>query len=340
MTVVLTIITCIPIFALTTDELFLLVPEDMEYQTTYPLGDYDNLIHKYYIMIRIVDIHSSNVTALTYKYKDPNNVEQTTYMTLINSSNNKWTICPQAINNDYCFISIPTTTLDVEIGKDYYIPIYTYNCIITDISNWNYWDSTQYLYTTITMSQEQLLNEAYNQGYYNGYKTGMTDGMNSEQYTNITGYVTQLLTRFVGSDTAPYITPISIVLVILFVYFLFIRFLLSLIKAKGVIKTCDIIMIVACIILLVVMYAPMLNLTIKTEQINNIETTETTIVRRTEYTYDEQGRIIGGPAGTIIYDDIETTSSDQMVTEDEVTFQYLEKEITTYEETQKTDIRD
>jgi len=334
-TVVLTIITCIPIFAITTiNNYYTVAPADLgaeryENDISYTQDTFTKFYIKFTefttgeLSIQFFDNNGNQSFNTVYSYTVNNNVIYADEIAFV---------------TEYSTLFIPKiNNIDISNINELYIPFFSYNAVIYKSLP----QSKQTIYNSTEVNYPELQRQYYQLGYNDGYIEGMYDGQNSEQYTNLTGYVTQLITQFVGSETAPYITPIAIVLVILFVYFVFIRFLLSLIKAKGVIKTCDIIMIVACIILLVVMYAPMLDLTIKTETITDtLETTETTIVRKTEYIYDEQGRIIGGPAGTIIYDDIETTSSDQMVTEDEITFQYLEKEITTYEETQKTDIRD
>jgi hypothetical protein len=85
-------------------------------------------------------------------------------------------------------------------------------------------------------------------------------------------------------------------------------------KAKGVIKTCDILIIVACIIVLVCMYMPMINLEITQHQIiEQVETTSSNVYQVnsdiTYYTYtDNQGNTVhGGPGGTYI-EYVETTT--------------------------------
>ena len=84
------------------------------------------------------------------------------------------------------------------------------------------------------------------------------------------------------------------------------------------------------------MYSPMLNLTIKTESINDTTTQEETVrLNRIDYIYDDNGRIIAGPGGTVIYNEVETTTSEQQQTDVEVSSQLEEREIITYEEETK-----
>jgi len=335
--VVLTIITCIPIFATTINGN---LPSDLgNLQTS---NTYYNPTVNCYVKVNATGLATNTVIGTITIYYSETYKTEITLTKLDNTirlSNiyrgGSWlytySINTAGITGQYNY-DINYTSGDLYISVSAYCIYEAYLNFGVKIDAVNTGSSYMELYTQINPS-------SYNTGYNNGYNAGYTDGFNyagQNDFTNITGYVEQLLAKFVGIEHARYLTPISIVLVILLVYFLFIRFLLSLIKAKGVIKTCDIIMIVACIILLVVMYAPMLDLTIKTEAVTEtIETTESTQIRRTEYIYDEYGRIISGPAGTIIYEDIETTTSEQEQTEVEVTSQYLEKEITTYEETEE-----
>lgn len=303
MAIICTIITCIPIFGANNNiNSFWDIPNDINEIETLPIYE-ENEIKKYYIKIQVIEMQTSTSININMTLKTP--TEES--ITQIINIDEVIYIVGQNRTNFYGFYFIPNVYGTYTIHT-YYIPIYTRNVQIDSITTNSNTINVKILSSTNT--QDQTISEAFNLGYINGYdigynegyNTGFTEGLGMEQYTNLTGYVTQLLTRFVGADTAPYITPIAIVLVILFVYFLFIRFLLSLIKAKGVIKTCDIIMIVASVLILVCMYAPLFNLTIRNENINTYDTTETTVLSRKEYIYDEYGRIISGPAGTITYE--------------------------------------
>lgn len=326
MAVILTAASVVPIFAsLYTSTLS--IPEDIGSLIT-TTNNNDDLIHKYYLKIT-VNNHNRNGDVIITINESGNIIEYTivysvayVYMLLGNNS---------VGNNTYFF-----ATYFMNIGQNndtYYLPLYINNCNITGIRYTNSLDNSVNvsIYSSTIIDQEQIKTEYYQLGYDNGYENGLqigyTDGYNigfsealgTEEYTNLVGYVEQLIGRFTGYENAKYITPIAIVLVILFVYFLFIRFILSLIKAKGVIKTCDIIMLVACIILLVVMYAPMLDLTIKTNNTEQVETTTQEVYQiqaDTQYrSYvqridTETGYYLVGPAGTVSFpqDKSSTTS--------------------------------
>lgn len=150
-----------------------------------------------------------------------------------------------------------------------YIEVYTIN--IGEILNYesDYIKTTWYTSTTIDINQitREYYQLGYNEGYNIGYPLGVTAGQSLVNDLNIVQHIEQLIGQFTGNEVAMYITPIAIVITILLVYFLFIRFLLSLIKAKGVLKVCDIIMVTACIAILMVMYIPMINLEITQHQI-------------------------------------------------------------------------
>jgi len=331
MAIICTIITCIPIFATSNFDYAKIVPDDLGTKiTNFSDTIMNEDITKLYAKITLKHYYSTNLCQFT-----------TTFNILLNNGNvGGGTQITYAIgsNNDNFYITYPNITnqrytmiIGMTIGNSgsvqsedttLYIPIYIRNAVITQ--NYEYNNSGKWIdveYYTSTVTSQEAIQEAFNLGYTNGYtqgtedgytygyNIGMQDGQGLRQYTNLVGYVEQLIGQFTGDEVARYITPLAVVLVILFVYFLFIRFLLSMIKAKGVIKTCDIIMIVGCIIILVVMYAPMLNLTIRTENVSNTDTTyeiaqDTEVVRSSNIRYwdvDEGNKIIHyGPVGTWI----------------------------------------
>lgn len=177
---------------------------------------------------------------------------------------------------EYILISISNTTTNYTISRG--------SCEIYDV---------------VSGENEQIYQNGYNQGYNEGFNAYQ----NAQENLKIVDHIEKLIAQFTGTEYARYITPIALVLTILMIYFLFIRFILSLMKAKGVIKTCDILMIVGCIIVLVIMYAPMLDITIKNETVLTETTTEVVEqVNRTKIVIEhtETGDIYYGPVGTAI----------------------------------------
>lgn len=332
-TAILTIMTCIPIFATTTGTLYELwntTPNDLGEQIDNI--EKTNKIEKYYILINItnnelfelfqeVRLYTGETTYTEYQL----NLSRTTTRTYIlpNINNN---------GNDVSFCFIPTLYTSYNDNYYIYIPVYTRNVYIENPH------VTYVKYYRSLASDTDIATQAYNAGYNAGYSSGYYEGSNSEQYTNITGYVEQLLTKFVGNEAAQYITPIAIVLVILFVYFMFIRFLLSLIKAKGVLKICDITMLVACICILIVMYVPMFSININNTN-TTTETAQQVIVEREQVIVSEYKKITTETGDMWVLKDVtqpqtevETTTSDDNVTDVEVSSQLEKKEVTEYEE--------
>jgi len=343
MAIICTIITCIPIFAYVDySEYVMITPSDIGSDVTSgPRGYFDNMVHKFYMKFTILDTNN-NSYAIRFRVlvNDIETYTELNYIININSGN--LTVQNTTTTGAQSNIIYPLFTYNnVQIDNVFYIPIYLYNTQISGYTNINIVNGISFnLYDTTEASQDEIRRQAYEIGYLNGYNTGyengLYDGQNLSPNLNIVEHIEQLIGQFTGQDVARYITPIAVVLTILMVYFLFIRFLLSMIKAKGVIKVCDITMLVGMIIILVVMYSPMLNLTIKTESINETTTQEETLrLNRIDYIYDENGRIIAGPGGTIVYNEVETTTSEQQQTDVEVSSQLEEREIITYEEETK-----
>lgn len=316
---VMTIITCIPIFATVTYywEQWETIPNDIGTKVSSLGNTGDSTMVKGYIKITIPAQTNVVYTIGCYWYDYNASSESYINQNILIIQPSTGVIYNIGVNP----VTRPLSTiqslriapyypgLDLT-GTTFYLPVYLINARLVDNGISATGNNLIELYTSTNINVEQIEQEYYNLGYTNGYLTGYEDGFpdgllegqDIKQYTNLVGYVEQLIGQFTGDDVAQYITPLAIVLVILFVYFLFIRFLLSMIKAKGVIKTCDIIMIVGCIIILIVLYAPMLNLTIKTQNIDIEETTEVETIQRSNIRYwdvDEGDKIVHyGPVGT------------------------------------------
>lgn len=204
--------------------------------------------------------------------------------------------------NTYSFVMAPEVKIEWNGTNGLYIPIYSYNAVPYTYENKiNYYE----IYTSTEENEEEIKRQYFELGYTNGYNKGYMQGMSdypvANENMNIVEQITMLISRFTGNEIAPYITPIAVVLTILMVYFLFIRFLLSLIKAKGVIKVCDITMLVACIIILVCMYLPFVNINITNHNISeNVETTSQDVYQINEDTeYRSYVRVIENETGTL-----------------------------------------
>jgi hypothetical protein len=294
-------------------EIITRIPDDLGEQITDT--EFVTTLTKFYIKSNL----NNNSTSINLTYAITNNTTSTErendFVKIYDNYYIHYNLFPNNRTDNCIVMSYSSFNYESnETMKQMYVPIYICNARIYNAINCEIYKSTTIDEETIRQEAYQLgFTNGYNDGYNEGYPQGFNEAQGLKQDLNIVQHIEQLIAQFTGNEYAKYITPIALVLTILMIYFLFIRFLLSLMKAKGVIKTCDILMIVACIIVLVCMYMPMIKLEITQHQIiEQVETTSSNVYQVnsdiTYYTYtDDQGNTIhGGPGGTYI-EYVETT---------------------------------
>lgn len=323
---ILLIILCISIFAVSSvNNYFTVQPSDLgtsrySLDTSYTR----DTLNKYYI--KIEDLTSNGSVYLEYYNGENSQSYSGTFVYTI--ENNLFNYDGVNQNNTYSLLLIPRVeNLDISNISEIYIPVFTYNAII-----YKGIGETRYsIYNTTTTTYPELQRQYYELGYNEGYNTGYSEGLENGgialQDLPLVDKLTTFIATFTGEGTARYITPLAICMILILIYILFIRWVLSLSKSDKLVKLTDIIVLIACICILVVMYIPMINLTITQHQIvENVETTsleETVRVVRDPITIvtDETGEIMYGPVGTvkILY---ESTSSDNIedITESVLSF--------------------
>lgn len=268
--IIILTISVLPSFALSYEQ-FTPIPSDLGNRIT--TINYDNEFSKYYFKINCFSIVSNRSFQYSY-YSNNNTVSNGTiywnYDTIGGLNYSVVTLSLGSLNSIFNIPRVP-----VPFNTVVYIPVYCLNVSFTEYSTSTFYieiyestlDSESIKQEYYTLGYNVGYSDGYDHGYIEGYPTGFDDAIQYSEDLNLVQHVERVMTNFVGPDNAKYITPVALALIVLLVYFIFIRWLLSLTKSKTITRVADIVVAVACVSIMVVLYAPMINFAITQHQI-------------------------------------------------------------------------